>query len=196
MRSEQRALPALTADFLGWSSPRKFPTSAGSDPKVIAATFEIAGLIPRRDERQLAILERFLGVASRDDLLALIADHPAGFWQLHDAVDQLHVFAVANTVERIGWGGGIGIEQQGAVTVLRVDPDIESKSRAIIDRCIDGLTIAGDDDVGARTVTKLMVKAKRRPALPSPDSDLTAAPTLPLIDADDAAVLTIIGRAP
>ena len=196
MQANSERYQVSSADSTGWSSPSRIPGVCRFDPTVIAATFEIAGLMPRRDARRFPILERFLQVATRDELLALIADDPAEFWQLHDAVDQLHVYAVANTVERIDWGGGVGIEQQGAVTVLRVDPDIEAKSRAIVDRCNDGRTIADEDDVGALTVKKMKVKAKRRPALPSPAVDRSVAPTLPLIDADDAAVLTIIGRAP
>lgn len=206
--SEQKALPEVVRQFYRLVLGREIARTCPFDPSVIAATFEIAGLLERPGVNDISIIEKFVEVSSANQLARLIEDDAAGFWRLHDAIDQMHMFATANTVERANFRDAVAVEQVGGATVLQIDIEAEAKAQAALDRCVDGLPVAAAETEAVvvvevarkKPVAPVKAKAKKRTVAVEPITNETVAGKMKRVDEggaasdDEATVLSIIGQ--
>ena len=185
LAGELNGLPDAARGFYQLVLAAQIGETCRHDPSVILATFALTGLVKRGDLPMLRLLNRYLDINDPRDMRSFIASDPRGFWRLHDAIDKLHLFASAESVERINFNaGGIALDTNGGASVLRVDPELEARAQAVIDRCQDGLTpdgmIVGEGFIG------VPLPKKKFPPLTPAEVSKRIAKSLPRIEPNAA----------
>ena len=180
LASELNGLPDAARGFYQLVLAKQISEPCQHDPSVMLATFALSGLVKRGDLPMLQLLNRYLDITDPRDMRSFIASDPRGFWRLHDAIDKMHLFASAESVERINFNaGGIALETNGGASMLRVDPELEARAQAVIDRCQDG------QPVGEGFIGDPLPKTKLAPLTPEEVSKHIAK-SLPRIDPNAA----------
>lgn len=129
-------LPEALGALYGLILDETIGNTCKRDPQLLSDTFRLAGLTDNaRAGLDAEVVADYVTFRNPEAQIAMLHDHPASFWALHDAVQRLIDMAGAETARPDPGSDRLVLDRSGDRPELVVGGDARAIAEALIERC-------------------------------------------------------------